>query len=215
MTPRGIRANQHDQLGLLKVLVAVRHGIATKGAFMPRHRRRHTQPRVGIDVAGANKAFGEFIDHIIIFGQQLARHIKRHCIRAMFGNNRAELIGYILGRLRPIGPYPANGWIQQTAFRTHSFAKGRAFHAQAPKVSRMIGITLDDQGLLGLRLAGIALGQHATTDPAIGASGFDHAVMDQLIGSKGHWACTPWGKTPNIRLSRCAPIGVPFWIKSK
>ena len=144
---------------------------------MPCHSRRHTQPRIGINIGAAEVAFGQLIHHIIVFGQQLTRHIKRHCIFAMRIDDAAQLIGNIGGRLIPICPHTANTRIQESTFRTHGFAECRAFDTQATKIGWMLRIALNQQGLLFARMARVDFGQYTAADTAIGTSGFDHAMM--------------------------------------
>ena len=38
---------------------------------------------VGVDVVGANQALGELVEDVIVFGEQLARHIKTHGIGSL------------------------------------------------------------------------------------------------------------------------------------
>jgi hypothetical protein len=70
--PSGIGADQHQQVRLLEVLVAARHGVAAERALVPGHAGGHAQPRIGVDIGGANEALGELVDDVIVLGQQLA-----------------------------------------------------------------------------------------------------------------------------------------------
>ena len=83
MAPGGVGADQHDQVGLVEILVAAGHGVGAEGAAVAGDRRGHAQPRIGVDVGRADKALHQLVGDVIILGQQLAGEIERDRVRAI------------------------------------------------------------------------------------------------------------------------------------
>ena len=83
MAPGGIRSDEHDQVGLVEVFVAAWHRIGAEGPPVPGDRGGHAEPRIGVDIGGAEKAFHQLVGDVIILGQQLARKIERDGVRTM------------------------------------------------------------------------------------------------------------------------------------
>ncbi len=74
--------NEHA-LGVLQIVVARRRCVCAQGLFVARHGAAHAQARVGVDVVGADQALGQLVEDIVVLGQQLARHVETHRVRAM------------------------------------------------------------------------------------------------------------------------------------
>ena len=77
MTPGGVRAHQHDEIGFIEILIAARHEVAAKGALVACDRRSHAEPRVCVHIRRPQKALHQFVGDVIILRQQLPREIKR------------------------------------------------------------------------------------------------------------------------------------------
>jgi hypothetical protein len=77
MAPGGVRADQHQQIGLVEVLVAARHGVGAEGAAVAGDRRGHAQPRIGVDIGAADESLHQLVGDVIVLGQQLAGEIER------------------------------------------------------------------------------------------------------------------------------------------
>jgi len=56
VAPGQVGAGENQQVGQLQVGVAAGHCVAAKGAFVAGYTGRHTQARIGVDIAAANKA---------------------------------------------------------------------------------------------------------------------------------------------------------------
>ena len=91
MRVRGIRACDENAFGFIDVFVARGRRIGAERCLVTRHGGRHAQPRIGIDVVGADQAFREFVEDVIVFGEQLAGNIERDTVGAMLADNRGEL----------------------------------------------------------------------------------------------------------------------------
>ena len=72
MAPRRIRADEHDQIGFIEVLIDARDYVGAEGATMTCDRRSHAQPRIGVDVGRAEEAFHQLVGDVIVLGEQLA-----------------------------------------------------------------------------------------------------------------------------------------------
>ena len=83
MAPGEVAADQHDEVGQLQILVDAGHQILAEGPAVPGHGAGHAEPRVAVDVAGAEEALCQLVRGEIILGQQLARDVERDAGRAM------------------------------------------------------------------------------------------------------------------------------------
>ncbi len=61
-----IGTNNKQAISAVEVLITARHRVHAEAGFVARYRRRHAEPRVGVDMIGADKAFGQFVDDIIV-----------------------------------------------------------------------------------------------------------------------------------------------------
>ena len=76
MAPGGVGADQNDEIGVVEILIGARHGVGAEGAAMAGDRRRHAQPRIGVDIGRADEALHQLVGDVIILGQQLAGQIE-------------------------------------------------------------------------------------------------------------------------------------------
>ena len=83
MAPGGVGADQHDQIGLIEILVDAGHRVGAEGAAMAGDRRRHAQARIGVDIGRADEALHQLVGDVIVLGQQLAGEIERDRVRAV------------------------------------------------------------------------------------------------------------------------------------
>ena len=90
VAPGGVRADQHDEVGLVEVLVAARHGVGAEGAPVGRDRARHAEPRIGVDVRRADEALRELVGDVVILGEQLAREVEGDRVRPVLLGDPAQ-----------------------------------------------------------------------------------------------------------------------------
>ena len=69
-----------SSVGVVDVLVACRRRVAAERLLVARHRARHAQPRIGVDVVGADEPLGELVEDVVVLGQQLAGHVERDAV---------------------------------------------------------------------------------------------------------------------------------------
>ena len=81
MAPGGVRADEHQQIGLVEIVVAAGHHVLAEGATVAGDRRGHAQPRIGVDVGRADEALHQLVGDVIVLGQQLAGEIERDRVR--------------------------------------------------------------------------------------------------------------------------------------
>ena len=93
---RGVGANDEQRLRKLHIVVAVGRGIRAQRLLVAGYRAAHAQARIGVDVVGANQALGQFVEDVIVFGEQLAADVKTHGIRPVVTDHLSEFVGGVL-----------------------------------------------------------------------------------------------------------------------
>ena len=171
MAPRRVGADQHQQVGLVEILVAAGHGIGAERAAVTGDRRRHAQARIGIDVGAADEPLHQLVGDVIVLGQQLPGKIKRHRARAVALDDVRKAMRDMVERVAPGDPFhgalaAADHRIEQPVCQAERFAERRALRTQPAEIGGMFGIAR-------YRRATAAVGrrQHAAADAAIGAGG--------------------------------------------
>jgi hypothetical protein len=171
MAPGCVGADEYDQVGLVEIPVGAGHGIGAEGAAMAGNRRGHAQPRIGVDVGGAEESLHQLVGDVIVLGEQLSRQVERDRARSVAIDDPTQSARDLAERGIPVGASKRairlpQQRMQQSPVERQRFAKGGALRAQSPEVRRMGGITGD-------RRATLAVGgrQHAAPDAAIGARG--------------------------------------------
>ena len=99
--PRGVRAGDEQAIGGVDVVVARRRRIGAQRLLVAGDRRRHAQPRIGVDVVGADQSLGQLVEGVIVFGEQLARHIERDAVGPMLFDGCGEARGEAVERVVP------------------------------------------------------------------------------------------------------------------
>ena len=106
----------------LEVLVAAGHHVGAEGAACGRRPRRHAQPRVGVDVGGADEALHQLVGDVVVLGQQLAGDVEARPRPARARRSCAETC-----RRRGRAPRPSS--------RCRRRSRGAAAGPRAPSVS--------------------------------------------------------------------------------
>ena len=96
-----IGASNEDELGLQDVRVAARRGIGAQCLLVAGNGRRHAEPRIGVDVVGADQALGQFVEDVVILGHQLAGNVEGDRIRAVGTDDLGEPAGRVIERRIP------------------------------------------------------------------------------------------------------------------
>ncbi|MGY4446322.1 hypothetical protein ACVWZR_000982 [Bradyrhizobium sp. i1.3.1] len=167
MTPGRIRADEHEEISLVEILVAAGHGVGAEGAAVARDRGRHAEPRIGVDIGRADKALHQLVGDVIVLSQELAREIERDRIGAVARHDVLHAMGDVVECIAPGDAFEhalaADHRIEQPALQPDGLAERRALRAQPAEIGGMIRIARD-------RRATVAVGrrQHAAADAAIG-----------------------------------------------
>ncbi|MGY4486543.1 hypothetical protein ACVWWR_005734 [Bradyrhizobium sp. LM3.2] len=131
-------------------------------------RGRHAEPRIGIDIGGADKALHQLVGDVIVLGQQLAGEIERDRVGAVARDDVLHAVGDVVERIAPGDAFQralaADHRIEQPAFQPDGLAECRALGAQPAEIGGVVRIARD-------RCAAPAVWrrQHAAADAAIGA----------------------------------------------
>src|SRR6266851_1894518 len=194
MAPSQIRAHQYDEVRQFQILVIRRHEVFAECSFMSRHRRRHAQPRIAVDVGRTDEPLHQLVGYIVVFGQELTRHIERHRIGTMLFYRTAEALCDRVERDIPLDICTTHLRTQQTALQADGIAERTTFRTQRAPIRRVLRIAKY------LRNAVCHPGQHPTAYPAIGASS---AYIHRDCGA------------PNSRSFRNECMLRPSFIKSR
>ena len=162
MAPGGVGADEDQEIGGFEIFIAARNGVAAERALVARHARRHAQPRIGIDVGGADEALGELVDDVIVLGQNLAGDVEGDRIRPMLADYPAKTFRDMIERRIPARFLPVDHGCEQPALEADGLGERRAFGAQPPEIGRMQRIAAD-----GHRARGIPVSDDAAADAAI------------------------------------------------
>ena len=133
MAPRRVGADQHQQIGLVEIFVAARHGVGAEGAAMAGDRGRHAQPRIGIDIGAADESLHQLVGDVIVLGQQLAGQIECDRARTVARDDVRRAMRDMVERVGPGHPLHARPCCSGSSDRAGA-AQGRAFR-RAPSLS--------------------------------------------------------------------------------
>ena len=101
VTPGGVRADEHDQVGLIEVAVDAGHGIGPEGAAMAGNGRCHAQSRIGVDIGRPQETLHQLVGDVVVLGQQLAGEIERNCVWSVTLDDVPEAVGHAVKRTVP------------------------------------------------------------------------------------------------------------------
>ncbi len=79
----GVGTGDEDQVGEIDIFVTRRRRIGAERELVASDGRGHAQARIGIDVVRADQTLGEFVEDIIVLGEQLPGNVKAYRIRAV------------------------------------------------------------------------------------------------------------------------------------
>ena len=168
MAPGGVAADQNDEIGSFDIVVAAGHDVLAEGADMAGDRRRHAQPRIGVDIGAADEALHQLVGDVVILGQELAGDVERHRVGPMIGHGLGEAGRDAIERLVPACIAAADLRIQQSSIGSERVAERRALRAEPAVIGGMVRVAGDR-----------AVGRDAqpAADAAIGARGADQAAL--------------------------------------
>ena len=183
VAPGGVGSLHQKQVGFFDIVVTNRHGIFSQRQLISHHRRRHAQPRIGIDVVRANESFDEFTDQVILFRQALPRHVKRDRIGTVFldkrlENGRCALQGHIPAYALhgPVAAEPHLRIEQPVALVHDRIGQVHAFRAKHSLVGRVVFVAFHGELTTGLFHNNPAADATVTAGGLMGCHGFGRKV---------------------------------------
>ena len=143
MAPCRVGADQHQQIGLVEILIAAGHGVGAEGAAVAGDRRGHAQPRIGVDIGAADEPLHQLVGDVIVLGQQLPGEIERHRAGAVALDDMREAMGDMVERVAPGHAFhaalaAADHRIEQPVLEAQRLAERRALRAQPPEIGGML-----------------------------------------------------------------------------
>ncbi len=165
-----VAAGDQQAVGQLDVLVAAGRSVGAQAALVADHCRGHAQPRVGIQVVGADQGAGQFVEGVVVLGQQLAGDIEGDAVRPVFADGLGEHVSGMLQGAVPVGTAAGQALtqaqlgIEGAGVEVAGEVQGRTLAAQFAEVGRMAGVASHVEDALA-----VVLDQHATADTAVAA----------------------------------------------
>ena len=159
---------------MVDVLVAGGRRVGAERQLVAGDRARHAQPRVGVDVVGADQPLRELVEDVVVLGQQLAGDVERDAVRAVLARcmpaNRSASASSASSQsaaLRGIARAArTHAELQRAAPRAGACGQMQraALAAQLAEVGRMVGIAAHAGDA-----AAVVLDDDAAADAAIAA----------------------------------------------
>ena len=183
-----VRAEQQHAVGLRDVGVGRRRPVGAERARVAGHRARHAQPRVRVDVVGAEEALGELVDGVVVLGQQLAGDVERDRVRAVLGRRSRAGARASAGIASPPAS-PRASARRRLARSSGTVARSGACDGvgQAQRLAaRRAAVDRVERVAARPSSAGRPshLGDQPAADPAVGAGRADVACSRRLAGAR-------------------------------
>src|SRR5260221_1009733 len=176
----GVGSVKKNASATINICVSAGRRSGAERGFVTGHRRTHAQPRIGIDVIGADQALGEFVESVVILGQQLAGDIEGDAIGTMLADALRELAGGGIER-----QFPADAPARRRAFAAQLRIQGACHRAQGEMQGRSLAAQFAEIGRMCRFAAHARDGIDAGIDTGIGIMLDDHAAADAAVGPGG------------------------------
>ena len=167
---RRVGAGDENRPGMVDVVVAARRRIGAQRRLVARHRGRHAQARIGVDVVGADQPLGELVEDVIRLGGELAGNIEGDGVGAVLQDDCAEFFGNVVERGVPAHLLARRGTVgtqlgkKRAPGRLRRQCQRHALGAQLALIGRMRGIAAHAGDF-----PGVGLDQHPATGAAVTA----------------------------------------------
>ncbi|VWB17597.1 hypothetical protein BUB20358_00652 [Burkholderia ubonensis] len=173
MAIRHVRADHEEQVRAIEIVVRPGRAVRAERQLVAAARARHAQPRVRLDLVGADEALRELVDQVLRLDRHLAGHVERQRVRAVRIEHRAQAApGFAdrVARRQRHEVVPARA-AHERAFEPPGLAqrdvRRRTLRAEPPEVGRVVGVAghLDDLAVLDVQ-------HHPAADAAVRAHAF-------------------------------------------
>ena len=125
VTPCGVATDEDHEIGLVPILVDSRHNIAAECPYLPRYRRSHAKPRIGVDIRAAEEPLHQLVGYVIVLGQELPGAIEGDRARAVLCDRFRKSARHEIKRGFPPDIYSIDTRHQQPSAIIQRFAQGR------------------------------------------------------------------------------------------
>src|SRR5690606_6712869 len=128
----------------------------------------HAQPRIAIDVVGVHQGAGQFVEGVVVLGQQLAGNVEGHAVRAVRGDSVREHRDGVVQCGAPVGAAAGQGFtqaqlrVQGAGVDIAGQVQGRALAAKPAEIGRMVGVALYAEDALA-----VVFDKHAAADTTV------------------------------------------------
>ena len=184
-----VTADDHHAVAQFQIFVTAWRGVSAEATFVADHRRGHAQPRIAVDIVGTDQRPRQFVEGVVILGEQLPGNVERYAVRAVFGDGFGKDVGGVLQCAVPAST-AARQAFAQTQFRVQGAGgevagqvQRRAFAAQFAEVGRVRRIAADAEDALA-----VMLDQYAAADPAVTAGRGGRLAVHQTASRRA--SCT-------------------------
>jgi len=103
MTFKGIRPCEEKTFGVIDILIRAGWRIRTQRGLVPGDGAAHAETRIGVDVIGTDQSLGEFVENVIVLGEQLARDVERNTVGAVLSDRFRKFFRGQVQRFLPGG----------------------------------------------------------------------------------------------------------------
>ena len=144
--PCGVGPRDKEQIRVIDVGVAGGRRVGAERQLVAGDRRGHAQPRVGVDVVGADQRPGELVEDVVVLDEELARDVEPDRVGAVGPDDVGEPPGGVVERLVPARPgsrrrpAAAQLGVQRARVVLRREVEGRALGAEPPEIRRVIGV---------------------------------------------------------------------------
>ena len=101
MAPGGVGSDKNNKISEIEILVSARYRIGAESAAMPRHRGRHTQSRIRVDIGRSDETLHDLVRDVVVLRQQLSGKIEGDRIWTVPRDCAGESIGHPSKRAIP------------------------------------------------------------------------------------------------------------------
>lgn len=137
IAPGEVAADENQEVAALEILVGAGYHVLAEGTDVGGDRARHAEPRVAVDVAGAEDPFGDFVRGVVTFGRLLPGDVERDALLAEALEGSAEARGDCVEREVPRGALAVHLGMKQPIDEVERLAECRALAAQPTVVGGM------------------------------------------------------------------------------
>ena len=187
-----VRPDHQEHVRVIEVGVRPGRGVRAEGQLVTGAGAGHAEPRVRLDLVGADEALGQLVRQVLRLQRHLPRHVQRHGVGTVGVDQLPQPAAHLGDRLaggaglwRGAAGGADHRGLQPSGRGEHGRAGG-PLGAQPAPIRRVLLVAGDLGDPAASGLVGLDLQQHAAADAAVGTGGFH-------LGRGGHRAGPPGG----------------------